>query len=40
MEYSEIDIMKIVQEINDFIEHVAAVIRRIAKAIGKLGDFQ
>ena len=39
MEYSGIDVMKIVREINNFIEHVAAVIRRIAKAIGKLVVF-
>ena len=39
MEYSGIDVMKIVREINNFIEHVAAVIRRIAKAIGKLGGI-
>lgn len=39
MEYSGIDVMKIVREINNFIEHVAAVIRRIAKDIGKLGNI-
>lgn len=39
LEYSGIDVMKIVREINNFIEHVAAVIRRIAKAIGKLGNI-
>lgn len=37
MEYSRIDITEIVREINNFIEHLAAVIGKMVKAIWKLG---